>query len=175
MYTSSSKNPITFGSRYISWRNKLHLVIFEEGIDIPCPKWNDLKQANNHKEILRLIPPEANAPWLKCQHVMPIPLVVWITILQAKSMEAANLIPIISAVMQEFNENSTTIKSCETKWSMLYFQWAITQGEVTACATGTDKSDDGQNWTSKQHQLAIIQNLPAALLLAWLDIPGGES
>jgi len=94
---------------------KLHTTIFnEDNVKLPYAPSGVTSNKQQLKRRPKLMPPETNAPCLKCQNLLPIPPVVWNSILQATSSKAPSLILVISAAMQEFIKNSTTIKACET-------------------------------------------------------------
>ena len=102
------------GAELLAEGVKLHTAIFDEdSIDLPCPKWNDLKQATDKDDIAKLTPPDTNIPCLKSKHLLPVPPIIWNMILRANSSDAVVLVPVLSAAMQEFDKKSLTIKACE--------------------------------------------------------------
>jgi len=113
---------------------KLHPVMFNrKRINLIAPQWNALKQATDANDILKMSAPEANAWHLKCKHLLPlIAPIIWTAIQQADTSDSATLIPLFSAMVQDFDWTSMNVKAQAhgSIHPVLYFLWAVTQEEV---------------------------------------------
>jgi len=88
-----SKIMALMGGNAIADCYRIHPSSFTSSVDIPCPKWSDLKAAATLEEVATLHVSEANSPKLKGKKLLPIPPIMAITIITAGTSNAVALIP----------------------------------------------------------------------------------
>jgi len=93
-------------------------------LELSVPAWRDLKGVQVGADLDALIVAEQNISVVKFKNSLWIPPLVLSTILEAKSLAPAVLIPLLSAKFQEFDRSSTTVKACTVLRPVLEFLWA---------------------------------------------------
>jgi len=86
----------------------IHSSSFTGNIDIPCPKWSDVKAAVTTEEVAALHILKADSPKLKGKKLLPILPVAASTIISVGMSNAAVLIPIVLVALQEYDRTSET-------------------------------------------------------------------
>jgi len=99
-----------------------------------------------------------------------IPPLVLTTILEAKSLIPATLIPLLSTKFQEFDRSSTSVKACTIMRPVLEFLWAVNKKLVPPTTLAVEISSDAVEWASRQH-FAYISAAPVLPLPPPFPVP----
>jgi hypothetical protein len=145
-------------------------------LELSVPAWRDLKGVQVGADLDALIVAEQNISVVKFKNSLWIPPLVLSTILEAKSLAPAVLIPLLSAKFQEFDRSSTTVKACTVLRPVLEFLWATHKKLVPTTTLAVDSSSDAVEWSSRQHFAYILATpiLPLPTPFPVPPVPGAS-
>jgi len=130
-------------------------------LEISAPAWRDLKGMQVGTDLDSLTVQEQTATRIK--NSLWIPPLVLTSVLEAKSLAPADLIPLLSVKFQEFDRSSTTVKACTILRPVLEFLWAVHKNLVPPTIFAVKNSNDAVEWSSRQH-FAYILSAPTVTL-----------
>jgi len=128
-------------------------------LELIVPAWRDLKGVQQGSDLNALVVPEQNPMVTKVKNSIWVPPLVYSTILEAKSMDPSDLIPLLSSKFQEFDRSSTTAKACTILRPVLEFLWAVFKKLVPSTTLAIDDSFEAKEWSSRMH-FAYIKHVP---------------
>jgi len=128
-------------------------------LEIQVPVWRDLKGTQSVTNIEALVVTDQGPPMAHFKNGLWVPPLVLATILEAKSLVPATLIPLLSSKFQEFDRASTSIKACTILRLVLEFLWAVHKKLVPSTILAVDSSSDAIEWPSRLH-FAYIYVMP---------------
>jgi hypothetical protein len=100
-------------------------VSASKSIEFPVPTWRDIKSSQSNKDVDALIVPEQSPTMARFNQSLWIPPLVLTTILEAKSLVPAEVIPLLSLKFQEFDRSSSNVKACTILRPVLEFLWGV--------------------------------------------------
>jgi hypothetical protein len=137
--------------------------------EVAVPIWRDLKAVASAENVASLTVPDQNPSVFRGKNSLVVPPLVLTTILDAKTLCPATLLPLLSQKFQEFDRTSTHAKACTSLRSVLEFLWAVYKKLVPPTVIAVDSSNDGVDWAARLHfaniQPAQLQVLPPPYLL----------
>jgi len=111
-------------------------------LELLVPVWRDLKGTQSASDLDALVVPVQN-PTIACfKNSLWAPPLVSATILEAKSLVPAILIPLLSSKFQEFDRASSSVKACTVLRPVLEFLWAVHKKFVPPMTLAADSSSD---------------------------------
>jgi hypothetical protein len=122
-----------------------------KSIEFQVPSWRDLKSSQSIRDVDALSIPDQNPAVAQLNQSLWIPPLVLNSILEAKSLVPAELIPILSAKFQEFDHSSTTVKACTILRPVLEFLRGVHKKLVLPTIIAVDTSNDAIEWAAHQH------------------------
>ncbi len=132
-------------------------------LEISAPAWRDLKGVQIGTDLDSLTVQEQTASITRIKNSLWIPPLVLTSILEAKSLVPAELIPLLSVKFQEFDRSSTTVKACTILRPVLEFLWAVHKKLVPPTIFAVENSKDATEWASRQH-FAYLLSAPTVPL-----------
>jgi len=120
-------------------------------IEFPAPAWRDLKGSQSAGDVEALSVPDQGPAMARFNHSLWIPPLVLTTILEAKTLLPAELIPLLSLKFQEFDRSSHSVKACTILRPVLEFLWGVHKCQVTPTIIAVDNSKDAVEWSARQH------------------------
>jgi hypothetical protein len=129
-------------------------------LEFQTPVWRDLKSVGTKDAVQNLQAPDQASTSFKGKQVMIVPPLVSLAILEAKTVQPGELIPILSAKFQEFDRVSQTVKACTVLRPVLEFLWAVHHKKVPSTVIGLDTNSDTLAWASKLHMTCINPLVP---------------
>ena len=138
--------------------------IFDTDLSIECPGWAEIKRASSATEVESLTVPE-NATRQKFKAIITIPPLIVNSILSSPNTKAAELIPVISRAMQNYDREISTdgVKACEHLRNVIFFLWAASKVFIPPSLMVPDRSSIGLDWSASVHT-SHIRTPPTALL-----------
>jgi len=124
-------------------------------LEFLVPLWRDLKAIQTENDLDTLVVPEQNPSITRCKNSLWVPPLVYSTILEAKSMVPAVLVPLLSAKFQEFDRSSTSVKACTLLRPVLEFLWAVHTKLVPTTTMAIDNGNDAVEWSAWLHYAYI--------------------
>jgi hypothetical protein len=121
-----------------------------------APVWRDLKAATSTDHVIALTVPEQNPSVYRGKSSLVVPPLVLTTILEAKTLCPAALIPILSQKFQEFDRTSTNAKACTSLRPVLEYLWATYKKTVPPTIIAVDTSTEALDWSARLHFANII-------------------
>ena len=129
-------------------------------LEIPVPTWRDLKGTQSSGDVETLVVADQNPTMARFKNSFWVPPLVSVSILEAKSLLPAELIPLLLTKFQEFDKSSTTVKACTVLRPTLEFLWAVYKKLVPPTTLAVDTSRDASEWASRQHFAYISPVVP---------------
>jgi hypothetical protein len=96
-----------------------------QDLEFNAPVWQDLKGVSDAAAVSVLQVPDQNPSVYRGKASMLVSPLILTTILEAASLDPAQLIPILSAKFQEFDRTSPTVKACTILRPVLEYLWAV--------------------------------------------------
>jgi hypothetical protein len=160
LFCTESKlfRPIGRGSKADCYR--IDPISAIQDIEFNAPVWRDLKGAPDEAAVGALQAPDQNPTVHRGKTSILVPPLVLTTILEATSLEPAQLIPILSAKFQEFDRTSPTVKACTILRPVLEYLWAVHNKIVLPIVSSAERNQDSLDWCTNLHSARIIPPAP---------------
>lgn len=128
---------------------------FTENFEIICPPWNELKSAKAGGEILLIAEPPDTQPKIHFKGFLPIPPLATNAIMSSDSMEAQDLIPVLTAAFKLFDQQSETIKACTLLRPIIFFLFGVVHRKIKPILISIATSPSEIRWSTATHAANI--------------------
>jgi hypothetical protein len=124
--------------------------------EIQTPSWRDLKGALTPEAVEALQVTDQNPSVFKGKLGMIVPPLVLSSMLEAETMNPAELIPILLVKFQEFDRSSPVVKACTFLRPALEYLWAVHKKLIDPTIFSLDRNADSQTWANRMHFANIM-------------------
>jgi hypothetical protein len=138
------------------------LTLFQD-IEIQTLSWRGLKGALTPEAVDALQVADQNPSVFKGKLGMIVPPLVLTSMLEAETMNPAELIPILLVKFQEFDRSSPVVKACMFLRLVLKYLWAVHKKLFNPSIFSLDRNADSQTWANRMHFANIMMPAQDAL------------